>query len=230
MTLKMRTKNGHEDPDGEKNEQEDLKEALTNNNNAMDPDTMSDTTDKKYGALTRTNMWARKQKHDLPPKLRIHPKINSRRSKIMHSNTMVQTMGRTHLDLREYTRIHAAIHCGPNQHDNMIHNPLTTTIITQYHVSKGLEVFGDTGVSAILKELKQLHDRMVMDPQNADEIKRSKKKAALQYLMFLNQKRCGKIKGRGCADRRKQRKYLTKDDTSAPTVATEALFLEQVPS
>ena len=43
--------------------------------------------------------------------------------------------------------------------------------------------------------------------------------------MFLKQKRCGKIKGRGCTDVRKQRKYLTKDDTSAPTVATEALFL-----
>ena len=43
--------------------------------------------------------------------------------------------------------------------------------------------------------------------------------------MFLKQKRCGKIKGRGFADGRKQRKYLTKDDTSVPTVATEALFL-----
>ena len=31
--------------------------------------------------------------------------------------------------------------------------------------------------------------------------------------------------GRGCADGRKQRKYLTKDKSSAPTVATEALFL-----
>ena len=43
--------------------------------------------------------------------------------------------------------------------------------------------------------------------------------------MFLKQKRCGKIKGRRCAEVRKQRKYLTKDDISAPTVATEALFL-----
>ena len=43
--------------------------------------------------------------------------------------------------------------------------------------------------------------------------------------MFLKQKICGKIKGGGCADVRKQRKYLTKGDTSAPTVATETLFL-----
>ena len=43
--------------------------------------------------------------------------------------------------------------------------------------------------------------------------------------MLLNQKRRGRINGRGYADSRKQRKYLTKDDTSAPTFATEALFL-----
>ena len=53
----------------------------------------------------------------------------------------------------------------------------------------------------------------------------SKKKAALQYLMFLKQKICRKIKGRGCVDGRKHREYLTKDNTSAPTVETESLLL-----
>jgi len=43
--------------------------------------------------------------------------------------------------------------------------------------------------------------------------------------MFLKQKRCGKIKARGCADGRPQRLYKSKDETSAPTVKTESLFL-----
>ena len=43
--------------------------------------------------------------------------------------------------------------------------------------------------------------------------------------MFLKEKRCGKIKGRGCADGRKQRVYKTKDETSAPTIYIESLFL-----
>uniref|UniRef100_A0A7S2W0X4 Reverse transcriptase Ty1/copia-type domain-containing protein n=1 Tax=Eucampia antarctica TaxID=49252 RepID=A0A7S2W0X4_9STRA len=43
--------------------------------------------------------------------------------------------------------------------------------------------------------------------------------------MFLKKKRSGIIKGRGCADGRKQRLYLNKDDVSAPTVATEALLI-----
>ena len=78
---------------------------------------------------------------------------------------MVQYMANTHLDLRDYARIHATIHCGPSQHDNVMRNPLITTILTQYHVSKRLKVFGEPGVAAFLKELKQLHERMVMDPK-----------------------------------------------------------------
>jgi hypothetical protein len=43
--------------------------------------------------------------------------------------------------------------------------------------------------------------------------------------MFLKEKRCGKIKGRGCADGRSQREHMTKQETSSPTVATKALIL-----
>ena len=45
--------------------------------------------------------------------------------------------------------------------------------------------------------------------------------------MFLK-KRCGWIKGHGCADGWKQRIYKTKEETSAPTVAIESLFLSSV--
>ena len=112
-------KNGHEAPDKDKNEQEDPEEASTNNNNGTDPNTMSDTMDKQYGAQTRTNMQARKRKSDLPPKLCIHPTIISKRSKVLHANVMVQTINNTHLDLRDYEQIHATIHCGTSQYDNI---------------------------------------------------------------------------------------------------------------
>ena len=38
-------------------------------------------------------------------------------------------------------------------------------------------------------------------------------------------KRCGTIKGQGCANERKQRVYINKQDASALTVATESLLL-----
>jgi hypothetical protein len=63
-------------------------------------------------------------------------------------------------------------------------------------MKRGLKEFGEAGVEAVLKELKQLHVRNVIEPKNPTH---AEKKAALQYLMFLKQKRTGEIKGRGCA-------------------------------
>jgi hypothetical protein len=57
---------------------------------------------------------------------------------------------------------------------------------------------------------------------------RQEKQRSLQYLMFLKQKRCGRIKGQGCANGRKQRINKTKEETRAPTVSVESLFLSCV--
>jgi Reverse transcriptase (RNA-dependent DNA polymerase) len=100
--------------------------------------------------------------------------------------------------------------------------------MSQYNMKKGIKLFGQDGVDAVLSELSQLHDRNVLDPKNADTLSRGEKKAALEYLMFLKKKRCGRIKGRGCADGRKQRAYTSKEDASSPTVSIEALLLSCV--
>ena len=64
-----------------------------------------------------------------------------------------------------------------------------------------------------------------MHGKRSVELTREQKRAALRYLMFLKQKRCGRIKGRGCADGRKQKVYKTKEETSSPTIHIESLFL-----
>ena len=43
--------------------------------------------------------------------------------------------------------------------------------------------------------------------------------------MFLKQKLIGRIKRRGCADGQKQREFITKEESSAPTISTDSLFL-----
>ena len=101
-------------------------------------------------------------------------------------------------------------------------------LFTQYSVKKGLQIFGQAGNNAIIKELQQLHNLKVITPVDASSLSSEDKSGALQYLMFLKQKRCGAIKGRGCADGRKQRTYLSKEDTSSPTVAIESVFLSCV--
>jgi hypothetical protein len=77
----------------------------------------------------------------------------------------------------------------------------------QHKMKRGIKLFGDAGIEAELKELKQLHDRKVLEPTKATEMSRDKKRAALQCLMFFKKKLCGMIKGQGCANGRKQRPY-----------------------
>jgi len=100
--------------------------------------------------------------------------------------------------------------------------------MTQHSMKKGLKIFGDAGTAAILQELKQLHDRKVLEPTSAQKMTPIERKRALQYLMFLKKKRTGQVKARGCADGRKQRAYTNNEDASAPTDAIESVLLSCV--
>ena len=47
----------------------------------------------------------------------------------------------------------------------------------------------------------------------------------LTYLMFLKQKRMGKVKARGCANGRPQYDFIGKEETSSPTISIYALMV-----
>jgi hypothetical protein len=98
----------------------------------------------------------------------------------------------------------------------------------QMSLKRGLKMFGKAGADALVAELQQIDYRECIKPTAASELTKQQKRDSLRYLMFLKQKRCGRIKGRGCADGRKQRVYKTKEETSSPTVSTEALFLTSI--
>ena len=95
----------------------------------------------------------------------------------------------------------------------------------QMSLKKGLKAFGKLGADAVVEELRQLDYMQVIIPKHRNDLSTDDRCKALNYLMYLKQKRCGRIKARGCADGRKQRVYKGKDETSSPTVSTEALFL-----
>ena len=85
-------------------------------------------------------------------------------------------------------------------------------VTAQMSAKKGLQVFGHGGASALMKELHQIVVMNVMSECKSHELTlEHQKKKALSYLMFLKEKRCGRIKGRGCADGHKQRLWKTKD-------------------
>jgi hypothetical protein len=105
-------------------------------------------------------------------------------------------------------------------------DPMGELFLTeQMSLKKGLKQFGKDGAEAVVAELRQLDYREVIEPVNGKKLSQEQKRKALNYLMYLKQKRCGRIKARGCADGRKQRLYKSKEETTSPTVSTEALFL-----
>jgi hypothetical protein len=95
----------------------------------------------------------------------------------------------------------------------------------QMNMKRGLKVFGSEGEEAVAQELRQLHTWQVMVARKSVELTSVQKDEALGYLMFLKRKRSGKVKGRACADERKQRGYINREEATSPTVATEPVFL-----
>ena len=50
------------------------------------------------------------------------------------------------------------------------HEALRYTVLTQYTLKKGLQVFGPPGVEAVYKELQQLHECKVGEPRDASTL------------------------------------------------------------
>jgi hypothetical protein len=115
---------------------------------------------------------------------------------------------------------HANVRVPPEQGESLA--------TAQMSMNKGLKLFGKAGIKAVCSKIAQLHDRKVMKPVHSRELTPEERREALAYLMILKRKRCGKVKGRGCADGRKQRRYTNQADVASPTVATEAVFLTAV--
>jgi len=107
----------------------------------------------------------------------------------------------------------------------LLRNTPNGTILMQYSVKKGLEIFGEIGKEALTQELKQVHDMDIFNPKDPCKMTCEEKKQALEYLIFLKQKKSGRVKADRCADGRKQRKYMNKEETSSLMVATESLLL-----
>ena len=106
------------------------------------------------------------------------------------------------------------------------HEPMGLLFLTeQMSLKRGLKKFGRKGADAVVDEMRQIDRMNVIIPRAVTDLSRIQKQRALRYLMYLKEKRCGKIKARGCADGRKQRLYKSRAEVSAPTVRTESIFL-----
>ena len=72
---------------------------------------------------------------------------------------------------------------------------------------------------------QQLHDRSAFKPVDWKQLSREQKRQALDSLIFVKQKRCGRLKGRTCDDSRNQRDKFIKEEIASPKVALESVYL-----
>jgi hypothetical protein len=76
----------------------------------------------------------------------------------------------------------------------------------------------------MFKEYNQLNDMKVFGSVNPDTLTKTQKGKALHAINLIKEKRCGRIKGRTCADGRPQRAYVPREEATSPTVSMEALM------
>ena len=100
-------------------------------------------------------------------------------------------------------------------------------MIHQYNLKKGLELFGDKAEIATVKELKQINDMGKYVPLEAAGPTPEQKAKALSSLMFIVEKRDGRVKARKCAVGSKQRTFegYSKAEWASPTVSTDSVLI-----
>ena len=86
-----------------------------------------------------------------------------------------------------------------------VYNKAIGVMFTQMTVSRGLKLFGEKAVSVIYKEFKQLNVAVlpgnpVIVPIGIESLTEADKEKALEAVNLIKVKRCGKIKGRTCAN------------------------------
>jgi hypothetical protein len=97
--------------------------------------------------------------------------------------------------------------------------------MTQMSAKAGIKKHGQVALDALYNEFLQLHDLEVFQGLHASKLTKEQKNAALRAISVIKEKRCGKIKGRTVADGRPQKGLYTKEETTSPTVSTDALMM-----
>jgi hypothetical protein len=98
----------------------------------------------------------------------------------------------------------------------------------QYILHKGIKKLGDKGKKAASDELDQLYKRNCFKPVDAYTMTKMEKRKAMESLLFLTEKRDGRIKGRMVCNGKPTRKWVDKDEATAPTASLESIMLTAI--
>ena len=97
--------------------------------------------------------------------------------------------------------------------------------VQTYILKQGIKKFEKRGTEAEYKEVKQLHERIVFEPVKIESLKKIERKRAMGSLIFLTEKRDGRVKARVSTNDSIQRSYIPKDDELSSTATTESILI-----
>jgi hypothetical protein len=98
-------------------------------------------------------------------------------------------------------------------------------VMTQLSLKAALKQWGKDAKVAVEAKAKQLHWRNSFKPVHWKDVDKEKRKQILKLHVFVKKKRTGQIKACKVAGGNKQRDFISKENASSPTVATESMLL-----
>ena len=116
------------------------------------------------------------------------------------------------------------------QNGDIMQKAIGIIFAQQMSAKKGIKKFGEKAIAALMKEFSQLDQgafpgKPVIQPTYSEKLTTEERRRALEAVNIIAEKRCGKLKGRTCADGSKQRRYLKHDESVAsPTISLESLI------
>jgi len=111
-----------------------------------------------------------------------------------------------------------------NYNGSDTHRIVVDLMFNQMTASKGIKLFGERAILAVLEEYRQLYNMEVFSRINVDKLTMKQKRQALRSINLIKEKRCGKIKGSTCVDGSSQRAYVSREEATSPTVSLEGLL------
>lgn len=120
------------------------------------------------------------------------------------------------------------IYSDASWHYSFLNHDMIQASFTNYSLKQGLNKWKEQGERSVMEEMLGMHTNEVFEPQKGDEMTYQQKRLALRAIIFMKQKRCGRIKTRLCADGRPQHEIYSKEDAASPTVKTKSVLLTAV--
>ena len=107
--------------------------------------------------------------------------------------------------------------------ERMMNTKEGVTLVQQYHINKGLKVFGEAGNKGVIKEIDQMLKRGAFGPILIQDLTEEERLKAFDSMMLLSEKEDGEVKGRFVGRGDQSQEFFTKEETASPTVSLDAL-------